>query len=381
MRFLHTSDWHLGKDLFSFSLIDDQRYYLEKFCELVTNEKVDAVIIAGDLYHRSVPSSEAVALLDETLNHLVNDLKIPVLAISGNHDSPERLSFGSRLYESSGLYLEGIPSKIIRRVRLEDTYGTIEIFLLPYLDPYKARALLGDPSIHTFDDAYRALLSLPENQPSKELRTILVAHGLFAKLDEQLLFSESERSIGGAELVNSTLFDDFDYVALGHLHAPQRAGRESMRYSGSILKYSLSEATQRKVVLLVDINEKSNISIEERKISPKRDLRILEGSLENILSANQNDSDTGDYVYAKLTDTMLYDAMGKLRALFPNAIGLSLDSEKSSSSYDASSIEQIKHLSIEEQFDAFFETMAGRKMKANENEVMKRIFSQLKEEM
>ena len=265
MKFLHLSDLHLGKLLFEYNLLEDQEFWCRQLLELLRRDPHDAVIIAGDLYDRSVPPGEAVALMDRFLTALVAELKLPVLAIAGNHDSPQRLAFGAGLYRSSGLYLAAVPQREIQRVTLADQWGEADFWLLPYLTPADGKTLFPQQSPRTFQEAYQLIISqnLPRLTPGR--RNVLVAHGFFCRLSAehpvgQLETCESETTIGAADLVDAALFDPFHYCAFGHLHGSQRAGAERMRYCGSPLAYSVSEERQKKSVLSVELDGDGNWS-------------------------------------------------------------------------------------------------------------------------
>lgn len=330
MKILHTSDWHLGKSLYEFSLLQDQQYMIEQLLLLLEKEGVEAVIIAGDIYDRPIPPARAVQLYDYFLAQAVGRLGISVLAISGNHDSPSRLEFGSGFYAASGYHICGsIAADVcIHRVTLADRFGDIHFYLLPFLHPADLRALFPDEQIKTYDDTYRILLE--KNNPALDLsqRNILIAHGFFSSIgqnstDKSLLTSDSEINIGGMDIADSTYFSAFDYTALGHLHAPQRAGSDRIRYSGSPLKYSMSEEKQKKSFTLIEAGEKGDMAITNLYITPLRDVRTVRGTLDQLLEPSFHENKAfGDYIFAELCDTQVLYPMEKLRKLFPNLLGL-----------------------------------------------------------
>ena len=389
MKFLHTADWHLGRTLSEYSLLQDQEMRLGQLIQAAREEKVDAVVIAGDLYDRSVPPAQAVSLLDETLYTLTHTLGIPVLAIAGNHDSPQRLAFGSRLYASSGLYMEGEPAREIRRVTLKDTYGPVDFYLLPYFTPEQVRPWFPEKEIHSFNDAFRALMedNLPRLDPGR--RSVLVAHGYFRLIGEQAaekegIFSESEIAIGGSDLMDLKAASGFDYIALGHLHAPQRAGAETARYSGSLLKYSVSEARQNKGFLLVELDEKGCCSQRMLSLEPFRDLRTVRGTLEQLLDAN---APSEDYVMVTLTDEgAVLGAMERLRSVFPNALGLrfaarELDSHPGAvSQMTQEELERQCTLSPIELFSQFYRQVREEPLSQQRRELVENAIRALQEE-
>lgn len=386
MKLLHTADWHLGRSLSEYALLSDQKERLQQLIEIAQEEQVDAVMIAGDLYDRSVPPAQAVSLLDETLYTLTQTLKLPVLAIAGNHDSPQRLSFGSRLYASSGLYIEGEPSRKIRCVTLHDSIGPVDFYLLPYFTLEQVKPWFPDQEIHSFNDAFRALMeeNLPRIDSSR--RNVLIAHGYFRKIGDQSeeteeIFSESEISIGGSDLIDLTPAAVFDYIALGHLHAPQRAGKDNARYSGSLLKYSVSEARQKKGFLLVELNEKNSCFQTLLSPAPARDLRIVRGTLEQLIRANQPSQ---DYVMVTLTDEgAVLNAMERLRSVFPNALGLrfatrELDSMPGEiSKVTRDQLEQQSSLSPLELFSRFYQQVRDEPLSDERQKLVEKVIRTL----
>ncbi len=364
MKFIHTSDLHIGKTLFEYSLLEDQRYFLSKLIELIDKEKADALLIAGDIYDRAVPAAEAVSLLDDFLYQVIGERKIPVMVIAGNHDSPERLEFASRLMRRSGFYLAGIASAEIMKVTLKDEYGPVTFHLLPYLQPAQIRHTLQDLTIKTYQDAYSALLS--RNIPDQNSRNVLLAHGFFSQLSQtgeplQLITSDSEISIGGADLVDARLFNHYDYVALGHLHTPQKVGKQSVRYSGSPIKYSVSEASVSKAVSVIELKEKGNLTITQQPIQPLRDLRVVSGTLEDLLdSQNQQGENLDDYVFARVYTTgLVANAMERLRTLFPHILGLKLIDQSRQTELIQDVQEQLRQKDLPTLFHEFYHQVKG----------------------
>jgi len=381
MKFLHTADWHLGRTLSEYPLLEDQSTRLSQLAGLVRDYQVDAVVIAGDIYDRSVPPAQAVSLLDELLYSLTQEVKVPVLAIAGNHDSPERLSFGSRLLSGSGLFVEGKASREIRRVTLKDSFGEVDFFLLPYFTPEEVRPWFPDLEIHTFDQAFQAVLkeNLPRIDPRR--RNVLVAHGFYQavsseKAQDESIFSDSEISIGQSDLMNlSPAAGLFDYVALGHLHAPQPAGAEHIRYGGSLLKYSASEARQKKGFTLVELGEKGTLDFTFLNPPLKRDLRAIKGTLESLLTDNEPSE---DYIMATLTDEgAVLDAMPRLREKFPHILGLRFaareqDISAASAPQTFQKVEQLGKLTPFQLFERFYEQVRGEPLSEQRGELVQK---------
>ena len=315
MRFLHTSDWHLGKTLCNANLLEDQAYALEQAVAMIKDAKPAAFVIAGDVYDRAVPPKEAVALLDEFLRRVVGDLKVPVLMIAGNHDSPERLGFAADFLEPQGLHVAGLPALAPEPVVIEDA----AFHLMPYTDPASARFTFKDDAIRTHQDVLTAQLSRAWGRHPQDKRFVAVAHAFVAGG----LASESELGldVGGSGEVDPRLFEPADYVALGHLHRPQDAGFPHVRYAGSLLKYSASEATHLKAITLVELPREGGARTEPMPFTPRRDLRRLRGAFEELLREPPESRE--DYLFVELTDEgPVLDAMARLRRIYPNILGI-----------------------------------------------------------
>jgi len=320
VKLIHTADWHLGKLVQGVYMTEDQRHVLRQLVDTVEREKPDAVIIAGDLYDRAVPPTEAVELLDELLERIVIGLNTPVLAISGNHDSPDRLNFGTRIMEGRGLHLAGQLRAEPRPVVLRDEYGEVHVHLVPYADPAQVRHLYGDESIRSHDEAMRAMVTRIEAAMDPAARHVLVGHAFVTPGGEpQDNTSDSERplSIGGAEHVRAEYFRSFHYTALGHLHQAHYVLQDNIRYAGSPLKYSISEESHRKCFYVVELDAQGTAAIDRRELVPLRDMRRITGTIQDIETHPVCD----DYVFVTLTnDNPVLFPMEKVRAVYPNAL-------------------------------------------------------------
>ncbi|WP_186426722.1 exonuclease SbcCD subunit D [Cupriavidus metallidurans] len=319
MRFLHTADWHLGRLFHARSLIEDQSHVLDQFVALVRDLRPDAVLIAGDVYDRAVPPPEAVALLDDVLARIVVDAGVPVVMIAGNHDSAQRLGFGARLLAARGLHVAGRTGPETSCVTLHDAHGEVRIYALPYAEPAAVRDALG-ADLPTHEAALNAQLDAIRATHPAGVRSVAVAHAFVVGG----AVSESERplSVGGSGAVAADVFHGFDFVALGHLHRPQCIG-DRIHYSGSLLKYSLSEAEHLKTVSLIELDAEGGVRIEAIPLRPLRDLRVLTGTLAGLLEAGATDPSRDDYVHAVLTDAgALLDPMARLRQVYPNALAI-----------------------------------------------------------
>jgi len=325
MKILQTGDWHLGKLVHGIHMTEDQRHILKQLISFIEEENPDVLIITGDIYDRSIPPVEAVELLDETLTRIVVDLKVKVIIIAGNHDSPDRLAFGSTLLEKQGLFIVGSLQTFIEPIIIMDDYGEVAFYPIPYSEPVMAKHIFGDDGIANHDDAMKSVLSRIKGTMDPLKRNVVIAHG-FVMGTETLETSESERplSIGGSEYISASHFEGFDYVALGHLHRPQKVMRETIRYAGSLLKYSFSEAAQRKAITVVELNHKNSFNYREVTFTPIKDMRILTGQLEDLMSPSVYSlASTQDYIMAVLTDRgELMDPMSQLRTVYPNVLRL-----------------------------------------------------------
>lgn len=320
MKIFHTADWHLGKLVQGIYMTQDQRYILQQFIRAIDEEKPDAIIIAGDLYDRSIPPVEAVNLLNETLAEIVLKRNIPVVAIAGNHDSPTRVEFGSKLMKETGLHIVGEMKANLQPVVLQDEHGEVHFHLIPFAEPSVVRNVLQDEEIATYDDAMKKIIELIEQGMDPNARHIAVAHAFitpYGEKEDNTSDSERPLAIGGSECINAKYFEPFHYTALGHLHRAHYVLHENIRYSGSPLKFSSSEATHEKGFLIIDLAADGSVQVEKRKLTPMRELRIIEGTLQEILRHEESD----DYVFVRLTDiTPIVGAMEQIRTVYKNAM-------------------------------------------------------------
>lgn len=332
MKFIHTGDWHIGKVVNEFSLIEDQEFVIEQLIEIIKEERPDALVIAGDLYDRSVAPANAVELLDSVFSRIVLDLNTPILSIAGNHDSPERLSFGGQILKNKGLYIEGVFKKDIEKVILKDKWGPVNFYLIPYTDPAIVKSVLNNDDIKSHDAAMEAIIDLIHDNMNTNERNVAVTHG-FVIGNENPELSESERplSIGGADYVRAEHFKDFNYTALGHLHGPQMVGSEKIRYSGSLLKYSFSEINQKKGVTIVDIDKNGDVKTELKYLIPKRDMRVIKGELNALLDTKVYiGTNIEDYISVILTDEgELLNPIEKIRSVYKNVMLLARENRLS----------------------------------------------------
>ena len=369
MRFIHTADWHLGRVFREHRLIDDQRHVLQQFLQFVTDSRAEAVIIAGDIYDRSLPPVEAVQLFDEVLYKLVIEKKVKVFYIAGNHDSGERINFNSSILAGQGVFVRGRLQPDLAPFILEDRYGKIAFQLYPYAEPVTIKEELGLSETGDFDEMTGKLIAAGRERIPEGMRSVAVAHAFLAGGSE----TESERplSVGGSANVSPKHFADFSYTALGHLHNPQKVGRENIRYSGSLLKYSFAEAAQKKSVTLVEIDGEGQIVTEQVSFSPLHDLQCIKGYFADIMNQRERYPVTNDYVNVILQDTEpVLDVHGRLKKIYPNLLGI----EKTYLQDDGQQLQDKRHYqrkTEEAMFADFYEEMTKEKLSAEQREIFR----------
>lgn len=376
MKFIHLSDLHLGKRVFDFNLSEDQKYILKEILEVIDSETPDAVLIAGDIYDKSVPSTEAVEILDEFIFQL-SQRNLQVFLISGNHDSPERLAFASRIISSTGIHMSPVYNGKVEPTVLTDEHGPVNVYLLPFVKPAHVRRLFPDMKIESYDDALRVAVGALDIDLSS--RNILVTHQFVTGA----VRSDSEEiSVGGTDNIDASVFDGFDYVALGHIHGPQNIGSERIRYCGTPLKYSFSEAKHEKSVTVIDLEEKGNLSVRTVPLHPLRDLREIEGTYEELTyRPNYEGTKTEDYLHITLTDEDdIPDAIGKLRLIYPYLMSLDYNNSRTRSAGALSDLENVDHKSPLVLFEEFYEQQNGRAMSDEQKNLAREIMENIWEE-
>ena len=359
MKLIHLSDLHLGKRVKDFSMLEDQEYILAEILRITDEESPDAVLIAGDVYDKSVPSAEAVELFDDFLVRLARQ-GTQVFVISGNHDSPERMAFGGRLMDRSGIHLSPVYSGRVQPIPLTDPFGAVNIYMLPFLKPAHVRRFFPDREISSYTDALRTAIGQMSVDASG--RNVLVTHQFVTGAQR----SESEEiSVGGTDNVDADVFDAFDYVALGHIHSPQRIGRETVRYCGTPLKYSFSEARHQKSVTVVELAEKGNLKIRTIPLIPRRDMREIRGTYMELTARSFYDSfPKDDYLHITLTDEEdKLNALDNLRTIYPNLLQLDYDNKRTrSGGVSLESVDGLRRRSPLELFAEFYEQQNGQPM-------------------
>ena len=326
MKLFHLSDLHIGKRVHEVSMLEDQAYILDQILALADRERPDAVLICGDVYDKSVPSAEAVSLLDDFLFRL-SQRKLPAIVISGNHDSPERLSFGGRLMEGSGIHLSPVYGGTVPVLTLHDEFGPVDLYSLPFIKPAHVKRFFPEEEIGSYTDAVAAALPTPDPHH----RSVLLTHQFVTGASR---CESEELSVGGSDNVDASVFEAFDYVALGHIHGPQNIIPNKIRYCGTPLKYSFSEAHHHKSVTLVELAEKGAVRVDTLPLVPRRDLREVKGTYLELTARDfYEKTSTEDYLHIILTDEEdVPEAIGRLRAIYPNILKLSYDNRRTKSS-------------------------------------------------
>ena len=374
MKLIHLSDLHLGKRVNELSMLEDQKYILLEILRIIDQEQPDGVLIAGDVYDKSVPSAEAVALLDDFLVRL-SQRDLQVFIISGNHDSPERIAFGGRLMERSGVHLAPVYDGVVTPIQLTDEHGPLNIYLLPFIKPAHVRRVFPEREINSYTDALSVAIEAMEIDSS--VRNVLVTHQFVTGASR---CDSEEVSVGGADNVDSSVFDSFDYVALGHLHGPQQVDRETVRYCGTPLKYSFSEAGHKKSLTVVEFGPKGNIDLRTVPLTPMRDMVELRGTYEE-LTLRQFYEGSGyreSYIHITLTDEDdIPDAMRKLQIIYPCLMKLDYDNRRTRVGGQIDEAESIRQQTPLELLDKFYERQNGQAMGESQREFAKELMEEI----
>lgn len=367
MKLIHLSDIHLGKRVNEFSMLEDQAHILKKILAVVDEEKPNGVLIAGDVYDKSVPSTEAVQLFDDFLVRLA-ERKLPVFIISGNHDSPERLSFANRLIDAVGIHLAPVYNGVVEPITLSDEYGPVNVYMLPFIKPAHVRGFFPDTEITSYSDAVAAAIG--RMNIDKTQRNVLITHQFVTGAQRS---DSEELSVGGTDNIGAEVFCDFDYVALGHIHGPQNMDSGRIRYCGSPLKYSFSEAAQQKSVTVAELKEKGTLEIHTVPLIPRRDMVELKGSYQQLTLREfyENTTYQEDYTHITLTDEEdIPDAVAKLRTVYHNLMKLDYDNTRTRHSAAISGAENVETRSPIDLFAEFYELQNGLPMSAEQTELV-----------
>lgn len=377
---MHLADLHLGKRVNGFSMMEDQEYLLNRILEIMEEEQPDGLLIAGDVYDKTIPPAEAVRLMDDFLT-AVAAKHVPVFLISGNHDSAERVAFGHQLMQGSGIWISPVYDGTIRHHTLEDRWGEVNIYLIPFLRPSVVRSFFPDVEIEDYTEALRTIIE--DLQVDTSRRNVVLAHQFVTAAGALPETCDSEQlSVGGLDRVDGSVFSPFDYTALGHLHGPQRVGSETIRYAGSPLKYSFSELHQKKSVTVAELRAKGETEIRQIPLQPRREMIELRGTFEEILEeARKKGELQTDYYHMILTDeTDVVDALSRLREYYPNIMLLDYDNRRTRSQKEVEQLDRVEERTPGELFAALYEQQNGQEMDSDRKEYLDGLIREIWEE-
>lgn len=377
---MHLADLHLGKRVNGFSMMEDQEYILNRILEIMEEEQPDGLLIAGDVYDKTIPPAEAVRLMDDFLT-AVAAKHVPVFLISGNHDSAERVAFGHQLMQGSGIWISPVYDGTIRHHTLEDRWGEVNIYPIPFLRPSVVRSFFPDVEIEDYTDALRTIIE--DLQVDTSRRNVVLAHQFVTAAGALPETCDSEQlSVGGLDRVDGSVFSPFDYTALGHLHGPQRVGSETIRYAGSPLKYSFSELHQKKSVTVAELRAKGETEIRQIPLQPRREMIELRGTFEEILEeARKKGEPQTDYYHMILTDeTDVVDALSRLREYYPNIMLLDYDNRRTRSQKEVEQLDRVEERTPGELFAALYEQQNGQEMDSDRKEYLDGLIREIWEE-
>lgn len=377
---MHLADLHLGKRVNGFSMMEDQEYILNRILEIMEEEQPDGLLIAGDVYDKTIPPAEAVRRMDDFLT-AVAAKHVPVFLISGNHDSAERVAFGHQLMQGSGIWISPVYDGTIRHHTLEDRWGEVNIYLIPFLRPSVVRSFFPDVEIEDYTDALRTIIE--DLQVDTSRRNVVLAHQFVTAAGALPETCDSEQlSVGGLDRVDGSVFSPFDYTALGHLHGPQRVGSETIRYAGSPLKYSFSELHQKKSVTVAELRAKGVTEIRQIPLQPRREMIELRGTFEEILEeARKKGEPQTDYYHMILTDeTDVVDALSRLREYYPNIMLLDYDNRRTRSQKEVEQLDRVEERTPGELFAALYEQQNGQEMDSDRKEYLDGLIREIWEE-
>ena len=379
MKLFHLSDLHIGKRVNEFSMIEDQKYILTQILYAADQEKPDGILISGDVYDRTIPTAEAVQVFDAFLTRL-SEQKIPAFIISGNHDSAERLAFGSSLMGKSGIYFSKVYDGTVEKIPMQDAYGTVWIYLLPFLRPSTIRHALPERAEEVQSAADAVRIALEQTKIDEKERNVLLAHQFVTGAKR---CDAEELQVGDVDQIPAELFTSFEYVALGHIHSPQKVGRETVRYCGAPLKYSFSEAGQEKSITVVELKEKGSVDLRTIPLKPLHDLRKIRGTyLEVTAKSFYENRDCEDYLQVTLTDEEdVPDGMAKLRTIYPNLMRLEYDNKRTRSNAEVRAAERVEEKSELELFQEFYELQNNSPMSERQRAFAGKLMEEIDKEL
>jgi len=376
LKLIHLGDLHIGKTLLEQPLLEDQKYMLQEIIKIIKEKNIDGILISGDIYDKGIPNIDAVNLLNDFLITIVSELKRKVFIISGNHDSKTRLNFGSKLFENQGLYIETKYTGKLKKITLNENNHNINIYMLPFIKPVEIKELCGE-DIKDYNQAIKYILD--KEILNKDETNILMAHQFVTYNNQFPETCESENiNVGTLDNVDASIFFKFDYVALGHIHGPQRIGKDSIRYSGTMLKYSFSEINHKKSLVLINIEQKQ-LSYELIPLKPLRDLREIKGSIDELIKKeNYEGTNQNDYIKAIITDEEPgYEPLSRIRSVYPNTLKLEIRNSKTiNNNLELERIEKLKEKSVLELFNDFYKYQNNIDMNKEEQKIIKDIIKE-----
>lgn len=376
MKIMHLSDLHIGKSILEQSLIEDQKYILNQIIDIIKINNIHVVLIAGDVYDKAIPNIDAVKLFSNFLSDLYKN-NVRVFVISGNHDSKDRLSFGNELFINNGIYIEGNFDGVLKKVELRDEFGIINIYMLPFIKPSEVKKYFLNDKIDSYNDAVSCIINNTEIDTN--VRNIIMVHQFVTGSGINVIRSDSESiSLGGIDNIDVSLFEKFDYVAMGHIHRGQKLVKDTIRYAGSPLKYSFSEVNHKKCVPIIEFSEKNNINIELQDLKPIRDMRVIRGSFEELFNSTTIDND--DYINAVITDDdYVFDAIGKLRSVYKNILKLEYSNSRNinilENNYEINYFNKIDEIDM---FSEFYKLQNNIELDDNRKEIITNIIDEIK---
>ena len=377
MKFIHLSDLHLGKRVKEYSMLEDQKFILISILKIIDEVKPEAVVIAGDIYDKSIPATEAVELFDDFLVKLAGR-KLNVFVISGNHDSPERLAFGNRLIYKTGIHISPVYNGDVTPIKLEDEYGVVNFYMLPYIKPANVRRFFVEKEISTYTDAVR--VAVEHMAVDKKQRNVLITHQFVTGAKRS---GSEETSIGGSDNIDASVLEGFDYVALGHIHGPQNVESKRIHYCGSPLKYSLSEIKYQKSLTVIELNKKDTINVKTINLTPLHDMTEIKGKYSELMNKEYYDgkSLTSDYVRIILTDEDdIPDAQTKLRIVYKNFMDIDYDNQRTRHQSVIIGVENAEIKTPLQLFDEFYELQNGQKMSEEQSSYISNFIEKIWEE-
>ena len=380
MKIIHTADWHIGQTFFGYDRFQEHQYFLDWLTDQITTQQIDVLLISGDIFDVANPSAQAQRQFYRFLRRVTEQNPgLQIILIAGNHDSKERLGFGNKIFEEEGLYISSKYDGKLKKVELEDEYGKLNIYMLPFVKPVEVKQYFDDEQFG-YDEMIHKIIEKEEINTNE--RNIILTHQFVTARGEEVERTDSEvLSLGGTDNVDVSNYDKFDYVAIGHVHRPQRIGRDTARYAGTMLKYSFSEVKHKKTMPILEFKEKGNIDIKLEELVPLRDMREIKDTIEELLKKeNYEGTNTDDYIRAIITnEEPLYDAIGQIRSIYPNVLKLEIQNSKTTLEIQQENLKEVKNKSEIELFNEFYKFQNNVELNDEQKEYIEKIIKEVKE--